>query len=95
MNGEIRDKNSEKLVNACASSNIETFSPTNATTRLHGLHWAKLETQIVYRCMNEIFRRFAEYVKKGGADGALGHGLVMTKLRLKLRKCRMFAKSVL
>lgn len=80
VDGEIKDKNSEKLVDACASSNIETFSPTNASTRLHRLHWAKTETQIVHIRMHKIFRRSTEYAKKG-VDGASGDDQAKTEVK--------------
>ncbi|KAK4467952.1 hypothetical protein MN116_000217, partial [Schistosoma mekongi] len=86
-----RNDNGERFVNLCAFNKMIIGGTIFSHKRIHKTTWVSpdhiTENQIDHICINKKFRRTMEDVRaRRGADIASDHHLVVTKMKLKLRK---------
>ncbi|KAK4471060.1 hypothetical protein MN116_000571 [Schistosoma mekongi] len=86
-----RNDNGERLANLCAFNKLVIGGTIFAHKRIHKATWVSpdhtTENQIDHICINKKFRRSMEDVRiRRGADIASDHHLVVSKIKLKLKK---------
>ena len=88
--GEMNE-NGEKFADFCALNNMVIGGSIFPHKRIHKCTWVspdnRTENQIDHICINKRFRRSMQDVRvKRGADAASDHHLLVTKLKLKLKR---------
>ncbi|CAI2724104.1 unnamed protein product [Schistosoma spindalis] len=86
-----RNENGERFANLCVFNKLIISSTIFPHKRIHKTTWTSpdhtTQNQIDHICINKKFRRTMEDVRtKRGADIASDHHLLVTKMKLKLRR---------
>ncbi|VDP57244.1 unnamed protein product [Schistosoma margrebowiei] len=86
-----RNENGERFANLCAFNKLVIGGTIFPLKRIHKATWISpdhtTENQVDHICINKKFRRTMEDVRtKRGADVASDHHLVVSNLKLKLKK---------
>ncbi|VDO61704.1 unnamed protein product [Schistosoma margrebowiei] len=86
-----RNENGERFANLCAFNKLVIGDTIFPHKRIHKTTWTSpdhtTQNQIDHICINKTFRRTIEDVRtKRGADIASDHHLLVTKMKLKLKK---------
>ena len=86
------NENGEMFANLCAEHNLVIGATLFPHKQIHKATWVSpdgvTENQIDHICINKKFRTSMKDVRvRRGADAASDHHLVVTKLKLKLKRC--------
>ncbi|VDP63336.1 unnamed protein product [Schistosoma mattheei] len=86
-----RNENGERFANLCDFNKLVIGGTIFPHKRIHKITWTSpdhtTQNQIDHFCINETFRRTMEDVRtKRGADITSDHHLLVTKMKLKLKK---------
>ena len=86
-----RNDNGERFVEFCASNQLVIGGSIFQHKQIHKITWvspdAVTENQIDHVCINKKFRRSLQDVRaRRGADIASDHHLIVSKIKLKLKK---------